>query len=225
MSEATPPTQPEDPQAGQGSPPPYPQSGQGSPPPHPQAPYSQPPGPAQPGGYPAAPPPPGYAAGPQPATLLDRFVARLIDGILIAIVNVIITIVLIAGLFGLDGANAFGTGGSYVASIISAVIGVAINLGYFAFMDSSQGQTLGKMVVKLHVRGASGGKPSVEESLKRNWWLALPLLAIVPLVGGLVGSLAELAVIIVIAVQINSTPDRRPSLTDRLAGTQVVKQG
>jgi uncharacterized RDD family membrane protein YckC len=165
------------------------------------------------------------AAGRRPGELLDRFLARLIDGILIGVVNAIIVTVLLIGIIGLNGANSFGYGGTYAASIVSAAIGVVINLGYFAFMESSQGKTLGKMVMKLHVEGASGGNPTVEESLRRNWWLALPLLAIVPLVGGLIGGLVELVVVIMIAVQINSDPERRPSLSDRLANTSVIKEG
>jgi uncharacterized RDD family membrane protein YckC len=226
MSEGTPPPPPpENPEGG--APPPYgqtppppagPPGGYGAPPP--------PPPPGGPGGYAAAPPPPPQAPlGRRPGSLLDRFVARLLDGILIGIVNAIIVTILVVGIIGLNGANSFGYGGSYAASIVSAVIGVVINLGYFVLMETSQGKTLGKMVMKLHVEGASGGNPTPEESLKRNWWLALPLLAVVPLVGGLIGGLAELVVVIVIAVQINSDPEGRPSLSDRLADTRVIKEG
>jgi uncharacterized RDD family membrane protein YckC len=179
------------------------------------------------GGYQAAPPPPPPTApvGPQPGTVLDRFLARLIDGILIGIVTAIIVAILVVGIIGLNGANAFGAyGGDYAASIVSAIIGVVINLGYFVLMESSQGRTLGKMVMKLRVQGPSGGNPTIEESAKRNWWLALPVLAVVPIVGGLIGSLIELVVVIMIAVQINSDPERRPQLSDRFADTRVLKE-
>lgn len=163
--------------------------------------------------------------GPQPGNLLDRFLARLIDGILIGVVNAIIVAILVVGIIGLNGANSFGTGGDYAAGLVGAIVGVIINLAYFAFMESSQGRTLGKMVMKLHVHGASGGNPTIEESLRRNWWLALPLLAIVPVVGGLIGSLVELVIVILIAVQINSDPERRPTVSDRFADTRVIKEG
>jgi uncharacterized RDD family membrane protein YckC len=164
--------------------------------------------------------------GPQPGTLVDRFVARLIDGILIGVVNAIIVSVLVVGLIGLNGANAFGSyGDNYGPSLVAALIGVVINLAYFAFMESRQGRTLGKTVMKLHVQGAAGGNPTVEESLKRNWWLALPALAVVPVVGGLIGSLIELVIVILIAVQINSDPERRPTVSDRFADTRVIKEG
>ena len=57
------------------------------PPPYSPAPPYQQPGPG-PGGYAAAPPPP--PVGPRPGELGERFLARLIDGVLIAIVNAII---------------------------------------------------------------------------------------------------------------------------------------
>ena len=163
--------------------------------------------------------------GRRPGSVLDRFLARLIDGILIGIVNAIIVTIIVVGLIGFDGASSFGYGGGYAASILSAAIGVVINLGYFVFMETSQGKTLGKMAMKLHVEGASGGKPTVEESLRRNWWLALPLLAVVPFVGGLIGGVIELVVVIMIAVQISNDPEGRPALSDRLANTTVIKEG
>lgn len=163
--------------------------------------------------------------GPRPGSVLDRFLARLIDGILIGVINAIIVSILLVGIIGLNGANSFGYGGSYAAGIVSAVIGVLLNLGYFVFMESSQGKTLGKMAMKLHVEGASGGNPTMEESLRRNWWLALPLLAVIPFVGGLIGGLIELVVVIMIAVQISNDPEGRPSLSDRLANTRVIKEG
>jgi uncharacterized RDD family membrane protein YckC len=229
MSEGTPPPPPSDNPygsgAGQTPPPPPPNyppppSGGGAPPPY------QPP--AGPGGYGASapPPPPSGPVGTRPGQLLDRFLARLIDGILIGIVNAVLVAIIVVGIIGLNGAGAFGFGGTdYAASLVSAVVGVAINLGYFAFMESSQGRTLGKMVVKLRVHGASGGNPTIEESLKRNWWLALPALAIVPFLGGAIGGLIELVIIILIAVQISSDPEGRPSVSDRFAGTRVTKEG
>lgn len=166
----------------------------------------------------------GGGYGPQPGNLLDRFLARLIDHVLIGIVNAIIISVVVVGLIGLDGASPLGYGGSFAASAVAAIVGVAIGLGYFAFMESRQGQTLGKMVMKLHVEGASGGHPTVEESIKRNWWLAIGLVGIIPIIG-ILGSIATLVVVILIAVQINNDPERRPQLSDRLAETKVVKEG
>ena len=222
MSEGTPPPPPENPSGSQpsaGGPPPPP------PPPPPQRTTRLAPPPAsEPGGYQAAPPPPPPAApgGPRPGELLDRFLARLIDGILLFVVAFIINAVLIAAILGTSGS--FMGGGTLTYAIVSSIISVVINLGYFGFMESSQGKTLGKMAMKLHVEGPSGGNPTFEEAIKRNWWLALGLVGVIPFLG-IVGGLAQLVIVILIAVQINSDPERRPALTDKFADTRVVKEG
>ena len=106
-----------------------------------------------------------------------------------------------------------------MTSIITAVL----YLGYFALMESTQGKTVGKMVMKLHVEGPGGAKPTFEEAAKRNIWLAYPILGVIPFLG-LVGAIAALVAVIMIAVQINSDPERKP-WTDKFAGTQVIKEG
>ena len=180
--------------------------------------YGQQPGYGQPAGQPA------YASGgQQPGGLLDRFLARLIDGVLLGVVTVIIDAVLLAGILGLSAGSGLGVGGSYAHAAIAAVIGTAINLGYFGYLESTRGQSVGKMALKLHVQTMSGGLPTFEQALKRNIWLALPILGIVPILGGIVGGLAELAAVIMIAVGIsNDTVTRRP-WTDKYADTRVVK--
>lgn len=172
------------------------------------------------------PPPAGAVTGARPGELLDRFVARLIDHVLLAVVNGIITAVLVVGILGMDAAGfgGFSTGASFAASAVSALVTVAIALGYFGFMDTTQGRTLGKMVMKLRVVGAGGGNPTWEESIKRNVWIALGLLGIIPVLG-IIGSLASLALVIVIAVQINNDTAQRKPWTDNFAGTQVLKEG
>ena len=57
--------------------------------------------------------------------------------------------------------------------VIAGVIGGILYLGYFAYLESSQGRTFGKQVLKLRVLGATGGNPTMEESLRRNAWAAL----------------------------------------------------
>lgn len=164
-------------------------------------------------------------AGPRPGELLDRFLARLIDMVILFVVNLIIGIAIIAGALGLNGASSFGLGGSFAASAITAVITAVINLGYFAYMESSQGKTVGKMVMKLRVESETGGKPTLEQAAKRNIWVAAPILGVIPILGGLIGSVLELVAIIMIAVGINSDAVRRQPWTDKFANTQVIKEG
>jgi uncharacterized RDD family membrane protein YckC len=199
------------------------------PPPPPAAPptggaYGQPDygqyGQQQPGYGQPAPETPAGPAGLQPGGLGERFLARLVDGIVLFIVVGILEAV-IAAIFGLS-AGGLGVGGSYAYAVIAAIVGTVINLGYFAYLESSRGQTLGKMAMRLRVQTATGGHPTFEQAARRNIWLALPLLGVIPFIGGLIGALGELVAVIMIAVGISNDPAKRP-WTDKYADTQVVK--
>ena len=177
------------------------------------------PAPANPGTYPPPPPPPaggpaaapgapGAAYGPgQPGNLLDRFLARLIDGIIIGIVVGIVQTIF---------QNAVGY---WTGLFAGGIVGAVLFLGYFGYMESNRGQTLGKQVMKLKTVGPDGqSNPTMSEAIKRNIYYAF---GIVPCLG----SLAELISVIMIAVNINSDPQRQ-HLFDRFAGgTRVLKVG
>jgi hypothetical protein len=80
------------------------------------------------------------------------------------------------------------------------------------------------MVMSLHTEGPDGGHPTMEQAIRRNLWGGLGALAIVPVVGGLVGGLLELAIVILIAVGINGDPVARQGWHDKFAGgTRVIK--
>jgi uncharacterized RDD family membrane protein YckC len=229
------------------TPTPPPEGGGFEPPPPPPPPPASDPGAAggQPGGYPGGqpqqpggPPPGGYAPAPgygppptggvgQPADLLMRFLARFIDGILIGIVYAIISSILLVSIIGLNGGGGFGfgMGGGYAYAAINGVIGAVIYLGYFAGLESRNGQTVGKMLLKLQTQGPDGGTPTLEESVKRNFWVALGVLAVIPVIGSLIGSLAELAIVIVIAVTISNSPTKQGWHDGIAGGTRVIKIG
>jgi uncharacterized RDD family membrane protein YckC len=194
------------------APPPY-----GSAPP----PYGVPPG-YPTGGY--GPPPTGPG---RPADLGVRFLARLIDFLVLLVVNVVVSLILVAGALGMNngGFDSFGYGGSYAYNAVNGVIEAAIGLAYFALMESRTGQTLGKMLLGLRTQGPDGRPPALDVAVRRNFWVALGALAVVPGIGSTVGSLAELVIAIVIMVTISQSPVRQ-GWHDRFAGgTQVVRTG
>jgi uncharacterized RDD family membrane protein YckC len=182
-----------------------------------------PPPPPPPGPYGGPPPPQGPPGGPQPGSLLDRFLARLIDGVGFAIIFVLLGVVF-GAIFYSGFSNSFGERLLY--SLFLQVFAVVIYLGYYGWFESNQGATFGKQLMKLKVVAPHGeGNPTLQQALMRNGWYALGLIGIIPFLG-IIASLAQLAIVIVIAVTINGDPVRRQGIHDKFAGgTQVLKVG
>jgi uncharacterized RDD family membrane protein YckC len=145
-----------------------------------------------------------------------RFLARLIDHILLSIVIFLIVVPLVIGAMFTNTGGFGGFGGFGAGAFVSGIVGAAIVIGYFAFMESSRGQTVGKMLLGLQTRGPDGGNPTLEMAVKRNVWYAL---GIVPILGGL----AELAVAIYIAVTINNSATHTGWHDEFAGGTSVIK--
>lgn len=146
-----------------------------------------------------------------------RLGARIIDAIGLFIVNLIITTVLIFGLIfsSMSGGNAFSPFGFSVGSFIASLVFLAITLGYYVFLETTRGATVGKMLLNLEVRNQAGAYPTAEQSLKRNAFYAL---SIIPFLGGLL----QLAAVIYIAVTISQNPNNR-GWHDEFAETVVVR--
>lgn len=163
-------------------------------------------------------PPPAHVQE-RPAELLDRFVAKLIDFVIVGVVYAIIAIII-------GVAVAVGSGSSWIMGVVTSVILVVLQLGYFVYLESSRGQTVGKMVMKLRVLGPGGGNPTTEEALKRNIWMAISLLGIIPFVGWLIQTVAGIAAVVTIALGINNDTAKRQAWHDHLGGgTRVIKVG
>ena len=204
---SAPPPPPQNPYASQPPPPADPYAG--NPPTAGQTPYGAPPPPAgqNPYGassYPVAPGGPAPVVGVQPGGLGGRFLARLIDGILIGVITGILGVILDSPVAG-------------------GVLGGILYLAYFVYMESSRGRTLGKQLLKLRVHGSSGGNPTAEESFKRNAWYLLAIVSSVPILG-LITSLGVLIAVIAIAVTISSDPLNR-GWHDKFGNTSVTKEG
>jgi len=166
----------------------------------------------------------------QPADLLPRFVARLIDFVLLGFVNALLVSVLVVGVimgsnsgaatgWGMDG------GAGFAVNAVSSVVTAAIYLAYFVLMETNRGQTLGKMIMKLETRGPDGGRPTMEQALKRNAFTAIGVLGVIPFLG-LIAGLLSLAAVIMIAVTISRDTVTRHGWHDDFAGgTTVVRIG
>lgn len=196
-------------------------------------PYGQQPG--QPYGQQPPPQPYGqqqpYAQQPgggigRPGELADRFLARLIDFAILVVAGFIVVGGVVVNLLMGGSYGAFGFGGSFLSTLVSSVLMAALYLGYFAYFESSRGQTLGKMAMKLETRGPDGGRPTLEQAVKRNIWVALGIVGVVPIVGSLLAGVGQLVAMIMIAMGINGDVAGRRGWHDKFAdGTQVVKVG
>jgi len=154
-----------------------------------------------------------------------RFVARLIDFLVLFVVNLAIGLIVFVGALNAGSAD-FGLGGGGGAGlrIGAAVVQGLIYIGYFALLESRTGQTLGKRIMKLQTQSPTGGIPTLEEGFRRNIFMAYPLVGIVPFLG-LIAGLAALVGMIMVAVTISQSPVRQ-GWHDRFAGgTRVVKIG
>jgi uncharacterized RDD family membrane protein YckC len=150
----------------------------------------------QPGGYP---PPPQHGAAP--GGLGARFGARVIDGILVAIVSVLLALI-----FGLES-----------NILVTGLFSGLLMFIYFVALEVSQGATLGKKILGLSVRGPGGApRPDFKQSAIRNSFTLLP---IIPYIGGLLAFIAY----VVIGVTINGSPTKQGKHDELAGGTQVVK--
>lgn len=154
----------------------------------------------------------------QAADLMPRFLARLIDGVALWFVMFIVIVpIVFVSILGTSGGNGL-TGGFGLGSIMISIVWAAIVIGYFAFMESSRGQTLGKMVMKLQTQGPDGQNPSFEVAVKRNAFYAI---GIIPILGGLL----SLAATLYIAYTIHDSDTHQGWHDEFAGGTKVVKIG
>jgi uncharacterized RDD family membrane protein YckC len=167
---------------------------------------------------------PAAALGvPRPGELVDRFLAKLIDGVILGVVYVVISAIVGSIVY-----SGYHSGGEiFMFWLIVGIIDTVLYLGYFAYMESSRGETVGKMVMKLKVYGPDGvSKPTMEQAIRRNIYYAWPLIMIVPVVGWILGPVAAVASAVLILVGINGDAVKRQHWFDKFAGgTTVVKVG
>jgi uncharacterized RDD family membrane protein YckC len=159
--------------------------------------YSQP---ANPPAYGYAPPPPVVQAAPDK---VKRFVAVLIDGILVGVV---------AGILGA------------IVPILGAAAGLAL---YLARDVALGGQSPGKKIMGLRAVTASGGTVSINESVMRNLTLSLgsigQLVAAIPFLG-LIAIPIYLVGAVVGLYECYLVLTDQPRLGDKIAGTRVITE-
>ena len=137
----------------------------------------------------------------QPAGILSRFLAALIDGILIGVVSFVVAMLL--------GGTTDETG-QFNVSGLPALIMFVLPVLYWAAMEATSGATVGKMLLGLQVVNENGTGPI-------GWGPAIirNLIRFTPVYG--------FACIIGLIMMLTNANKQR--LFDKLAHTMVVKKG
>jgi len=139
---------------------------------------------------------------------LFRFLALIIDSIIIGIPAYIIYIILVGILWPVPFGWVWGGWAPWWAMwlLLPLILGI-IELFYFVFLDVSWGATIGKRVLGLQVQMVDGSKVTFGKAFIRN---ISKILWFVLLIDWIIGIATP-------------GPDRRQKYTDRMAGTTVVQ--
>ncbi len=158
---------------------------------------------------PPPPPPPvpaGYAFGYRYAGLVERFLAVIIDLIILALIGLVIAIPL--GIFAAVGILA-GASSGYLGLLFGpfTLILFVLWILYFTYFEGTRGQTIGKMALHLRVISATSGQtPDMTHALVRSVLRIIDWLPTLYLLGFIVALLSS----------------RKQRLGDLIADTLVV---
>ncbi len=167
---------------------------------------------------------PGAAGlvGQQRSNWGQRFGAKLIDVVLMLIPMIIlIAIVAPADTSASSLDEGFDFEYSLGDSIASTIIFLIVYVGYKMACYATMGTTLGKKILGLTIVGSNGQPMTPEQQLMRTAVHAVPnLLAVVPILGGLVGVIFVLYWLIGQPIIAAISPYE--TLRDKISGTRVV---
>lgn len=175
-------------------------------------------------GFPPPPPlPPQPPSSPllAPGPLPRRFVARILDLLLIGLVDVL----LLRPRFS-SGAFIPEEGLAAVQALPPAytLLSAALALAYFAGFESTSGATPGKRVMRLRVYAPNGEPPTFADAVKRSLFAVAGVVAVIPMVGPAIATPANLFALITVALTIQRSESKQ-GWHDRFAGgTQVAWQ-
>ncbi len=236
------------------------QSGPGAPPPSGEPPQQGwqstpqqpgPPPPPPPAGPPPMGPPGGMGAGTPAwvgnltstapvagpagyfyADVPNRFIAYIIDIIIIAVADIIVSIVVSAVLGGVINTNLLSPGfGSvnYGSLFIIAILGLAVNAGYFIYTWVAMRGTVGMKVLGMQIGNETDGATLTYQQAAIRWLLLGAPFGLAQLLNpwpglGILISLLGLVWLIVLLVTTAQSPTKQ-GLHDQYAHTMVVKAG
>lgn len=183
-------------------------------------------------GTPAAPPAPvPGTAGLVYADIPNRAIAYIIDVIILAVINLIVSIVLFAILGSPTSvslnSSGLSTSVNWLATIVYALVGTAISAVYFIYTWTAMRGTIGQKALSMQVGNAPDGKTISQDQAIRRWiFLGGPIgliQALSPVAGiGLIIGLLGLAYFIYLLWTTAQSPTKQ-GFHDIQAHTMVVK--
>ncbi|WP_202817450.1 RDD family protein [Ornithinimicrobium sp. CNJ-824] len=97
----------------------------------------------------------------RPAELLDRFLARLIDHVLLLVVNFVIVSIFVVGSLMNGSGGMFGGGSNFLTNVVGSVLGAAIYLATSPTWSPAAGRP--------SARWWSSSRPAVRTAAARRW--------------------------------------------------------
>ncbi|HYM84937.1 MAG TPA: RDD family protein [Candidatus Dormibacteraeota bacterium] len=177
---------------------------------------------------PSAPPPParpltGPAPGLEYATFGGRFIAYVIDVIILGLITGAVSAVTGIGLIGFYGLGAFGIGRRLFefggGAVVFALIAAVLSGLYFVYFWTHSGATPGQSFLGLEVRNAADGTRLTQDQSIRRWaFLTVPFVSVFPVIGALV-----LLYQFFLAYTTTTDPAHQ-GFHDKQAGTVVVRR-
>ncbi len=171
------------------------------------------------------PTPTAPASGLVYADVPNRVIAFIIDAIVIAVIMFFVTIIL--GTIGLAAGMFGSTSGTYIGSIVYAVVSTLIGAAYFIYTWTSMRATVGMRALGMQIGNAADGATlTQDQAIRRYLALAAPgivgsALSGLPVIGWLLG-LVSLAWVIYLLYTTYQSPTKQ-GFHDVFAHTMVVK--
>lgn len=162
-------------------------------------------------------------SGPELASLGARIGARIIDAIILGVINLIVSTIII-GTSGFTNPSDFETPG-LGRYLLATIVGIGFAVLYEGVLVAKTEATPGKMALGLKIKRSDGSRITLDAAIRRYAiWGALALLGIFGAAGlvAVVNGLISLALVIGGMIMIN-TDALRQAPWDKIGDTIVVK--
>lgn len=163
------------------------------------------------------------------ADVLTRFIALIIDGIILAIVSVVITGILY-GIIGQPVNFNFATGAvsfNFLPLIVGTIVGLAISAAYYVYTWTTMRASPGHKILGMQIGNFPDGRTLTQQQAIRRWavlfapFSVAQIFNVIPTLGMLVG-LATIGYAIYLLYTTATSPTKR-GFHDLFANTVVVK--